>query len=79
MTERTCKCETEKPQRGEVALVVKEPPASAGDASLGPIPPSGRSLGEGNANPIQHSRQEIPGTEEPGGLQTTEPQGAGYG
>ena len=32
---------------------VKNPPASAGDAAL--IPESGRSPGEGNGNPHQHS------------------------
>ena len=34
-------------------LVVKYPPANAGDAGL--IPKSGRSLGEGNGNPLQYS------------------------
>ena len=33
--------------------VVKNPPANAGDASL--IPVLGRSPGEGNGNPLQHS------------------------
>ena len=33
--------------------MVKNPPASAGDA--GSIPGSGRSLGEGNGNPLQYS------------------------
>ena len=33
--------------------VVKNPPAKAGD--MGSIPGSGRSLGEGNGNPLQHS------------------------
>ena len=33
--------------------VVKNPPASAGDAGL--IPGSGRSPGEGNGNPLQYS------------------------
>ena len=33
--------------------VVKNPPASAGDD--GSIPGSGRSLGEGNGNPLQYS------------------------
>ena len=32
---------------------VKNPPASAGDVSS--IPGSGRSLGEGNGNPLQYS------------------------
>ena len=34
-------------------LVVKNPPANPGDASL--IPKSGRSSGEGNGNPLQCS------------------------
>ena len=33
--------------------MVKNPPVSAGDADS--IPGSGRSPGEGNANPLQHS------------------------
>ena len=33
--------------------VVKNPPVSAGDS--GSIPGSGRSLGEGDGNPLQHS------------------------
>ena len=37
----------------QVKLVVKYPPANAGDAGL--IPKSGRSLGEGNGNPLQYS------------------------
>ena len=36
--------------------VVKNPPANAGDAAdAGSIPGSGRSPGEGNDNPLQHS------------------------
>ena len=38
--------------------VVKNPPASAGDASL--IPGSGRHPGEGNGNPLQYSCLEKP-------------------
>ena len=48
--------------------VVKNPPASAGDA--GSIPGSGRPLGEVNGNPLQYFCLEIPWTEESGGLQT---------
>ena len=33
--------------------MVKNPPANAGDRGL--IPGSGRSAGEGNGNPLQHS------------------------
>ena len=37
----------------------------------GSIPGSGRSLGEGNGNPLQYScLEKIPWTEEPGGLQS---------
>ena len=37
-------------------LVVKKPPAYAGDAKVvGSIPGSGRSPGEGNGNPLQYS------------------------
>ena len=36
--------------------VVKNPPANAGDArDMGLTPGSGRSLGDGNANPTQYS------------------------
>ena len=39
-----------------MALVVKNPPASAGDArDAGSIPASGRSPGVGNVNPLQYS------------------------
>ena len=39
-----------------VALVVKNPPASAGDVrDMGSIPGLGRSPGEGNGNPLQYS------------------------
>ena len=40
----------------QVALVVKNPPASAGDVrDMGSIPGLGRSPGEGNGNPLQYS------------------------
>ena len=39
-----------------VALVVKSPPANAGDArDAGLIPESGRTPGVGNGNPFQYS------------------------
>ena len=42
--------------RWMVALVVKNPPASAGDPrGWGSIPGSGRSPGEGHGNPLQYS------------------------
>ena len=44
-----------------VALVVKNPPANAGDArDVGSIPGLGRSPGEGNGNPLQYFCLEIP-------------------
>ena len=40
----------------QVALVVKNPPASARDVrDMGSIPGLGRSHGEGNGNPLQYS------------------------
>ena len=49
-----------KPTRGrwasQVALVVKNPPASAGDAKdVGSFPWWGRSPGGGNGSPLQYS------------------------
>ena len=49
-----------------MAQLVKNPPASAGDA--GSIPGSGRSPGGGHDNPLQCSCLENPMAEEPGGL-----------
>ena len=44
-----------------MALVVKNPPASAGDAGdVDLIPGSERSFGEGNGNPLQYSCLENP-------------------
>ena len=40
----------------QVALVVKNPPANAGDRrDKGSFPGSGRSPGEGNGDPLQYS------------------------
>ena len=40
----------------QVVLVVKNPPATAGDTrDPGSIPGSGRSPGEGHGNPLQYS------------------------
>jgi len=40
----------------KVALVVKNPPANAGDTrDMGSAPGSGKSPGEGNGNPLQYS------------------------
>ena len=45
----------------------KESAGSVGDPVL--IPGLGRSPGEGNSNPLQHSAWGIPWAKEPGGLQ----------
>ena len=52
-------------------LVVKNPPAKAGDIrDMGVISGSGRSSGEGNGNPLQYSCLKNPMDREPGGLQS---------
>jgi len=44
-----------------MALVVKNPPASAGDVrDMGSIPGSGRCPGEGHGNPLQYICLEDP-------------------
>ena len=59
------------PQAPWVTLVVKNPPANAGDVGdPGSIPGLERSPGEGNGYPLQYSCLENPWTEEPGGLQS---------
>ena len=53
------------------ALVVKNPPAKAGDRrDVGSIPGSGRSPGGGHATHSSVLAWRIPWTEEPGGLQS---------
>ena len=55
----------------QVVLVVKNLSDNAGDVrDMGSIPGSGRSPGEGNGNPPQHSCLENPWTEEPGSLKS---------
>ena len=44
----------------QVALLVKNLLATAGDRDADLIPGLGRSLGEGNGNPLQYSRLENP-------------------
>ena len=52
-------------------LVVKNPPANAGDVKdAGSISGSGKSPGGGNGNPFQYSCLEVPWTEGPGALQS---------
>ena len=48
----------EGPWVSQVALVVKNPPANAGDVGL--IPGSGRCPGEGHGKPLQYSCLENP-------------------
>ena len=44
-----------------MALVIKNPPANAGDIEdMGSIPGSGRPPGEGEDNPLQYSCQQNP-------------------
>ena len=47
--------------KSQVALLVKNPPANAGDLKdAGSIPGLGRSPGEGHGNPLQYSCLENP-------------------
>ena len=53
----------------QVALVLKNPPANAGDVrAAGSVPESGGSPGGGTAAHSSILAWRIPGTEEPGGL-----------
>ena len=55
----------------QVALLVKNPSASARDArDMGPVPGSGRSPGGGHGSPLPYSCLENPMTEELGRLQS---------
>ena len=58
-----------------MVLLVKNTFVSAGEVrEEGSISESGRSLGGGHGNPLQHFCLENPWTEEPGGLQSIESQ-----
>ena len=62
-----------------VALVVKNPPANAGDTrDMGSVPGSRRFPGGGNGNPLQYSCLENSWIEEPGGLQSMGSQRVGH-
>ena len=62
-------CQQRVLRASQVALVVKNLPASAGDTrDLSSIPASGKSPRESHGNPLQYSCLENPQTEEPGGL-----------
>ena len=55
----------------QVVLAVENPPATAGDVrDTGSIPGMGRSPGEDMATHSSISAWRMPGTEEPGGLQS---------
>ena len=55
----------------QVALVVKNPPANAGDVrNVGLIPRLVRSSGGGHGHPLQYSYLENPRTEEPDRVQS---------
>ena len=63
----------------QVAPVIKNLPANTGDeGDLGLTPGSGRSPGGGHGNPLHTLAQEMPGTEEPGGLQSMGVQRVGH-
>ena len=54
-------CEEDWSWASQVAPVVKNPPANAGDIrDMGSIPGSGSSPGEGRGNPLQYSCVENP-------------------
>ena len=60
-------------------LVVKKPPASAGgERDMDSVLRRGRCAGEGNGNHSSMLAWRLPGTKEPGGLQSMGSQRAGY-
>ena len=62
-----------------MALVVKNPPASAEDiGDVGSIPGSGRSPGGGHGNPLQYSCPENPMDRGACGLQSRESHRVGH-
>ena len=62
---------TNKVKSPQVVLVVKNPPASAGDTrDASSVPGSGTSPGGGHGNHFHYLAWRIPWTEEPGGLQS---------
>ena len=67
------------PWASQEALVVKNPPANAGDIrDVGSIPGLERSPGEGHGNPPQYSDMGILWTEEHGRLQSMGSQRVGH-
>ena len=62
----------------QMVLVVKNPPANAGDSrDMGWIPGPGRSPGVVNGTSLQYSFWKIPRVEEPDRLQSRGPQRVG--
>ena len=58
---KTGSCSGGQGHASQAALAVKDLPVNAGDVrNVGSIPGSGRSLGEGNGNPLQYSCLENP-------------------
>ena len=73
-----CKCFSHL-QASQGVLVVKNPPASAGEArDEGSVTASGISPGGGNGNPLQYSCLENPLDKEPGVLQSMGSQRVGH-
>ena len=65
-------CSLPSPKGFPGTTLVKNPPANTEDTrDAASIPGLGRSPGEGNGYPLQHSCLGNPMTEEPGGLQST--------
>ena len=63
----------------QVALVVRNLPANAGDTrDVGSVPESGRSHGGGHGNPLQYSSQQNPMDRGPGRLQSMRSQRVGH-
>ena len=64
----------------QVAVVIKNPPANAGDLrDLGSIPGLGRCPGGGDGNPFLFLAWRIPWMAEPGGFQSTGSRRVGHG
>ena len=70
---------TIKSGASQVVLVVKNPPANAGEIrDMGSIPGSGRSTGGGHGNPLQYSCLENPMDRGPWWVQSIELQRVGH-
>ena len=68
-----------KKKKNTIAQHIKDSTSSAGDTGdVGSNLGSGKCPGRGNVSPLQYSCQEIPCTEEPGGLQFMGSQTVGH-